>query len=328
MFLGRGINMRFCDYQSVYVRDNELELGLGDVGSRKTLKELGINNVREYAIALDDFVRDGMSKDDDIDISYRVRATLAASEASWIIGKQPYYDVYPSVIPVLENLKLDFPLDNIRLPMGLKRLLLRFPVGSYFQCIFLSMEDRGVFGDRGMASDHRLMINCMIDDKGVDTNQDRLTITTYWNAGDTGQDVFDRMAKNSRECNDDHSWSDSSDEQFTRAGLDEIRKAFVIAMGICLIGDDPSLLEPQVLRKDEGKTGDREALVERARRKGRFGFSLGEALEKIPHLRRPHMAWVAYGPKHSLRRFQLRKHSIVHRDKIESLPTGFLEGSE
>ena len=50
-----------------------------------------------------------------------------------------------------------------------------------------------------------------------------------------------------------------------------------------------------------------------------------ELIEKIPHIRRPHLCWVPYGPGRKKRKLILRKGSIVHRDVVEKMPTGELD---
>ena len=92
---------------------------------------------------------------------------------------------------------------------------------------------------------------------------------------------------------------------------------------------DPELIIPDVLNKDRDKflnANDelRLKLIDRAKRRGKFGFTLGRDLEKIPHVRRPHPALVWTGVGRKIPKIIMRAGSIVHREKIEKVPTGYL----
>ena len=49
----------------------------------------------------------------------------AADERRWEALKRPYYNLYPSIIPMLPRLNLDLEYDLVRLPMD--SLCVRFP---------------------------------------------------------------------------------------------------------------------------------------------------------------------------------------------------------
>jgi hypothetical protein len=79
--------------------------------------------------------------------------------------------------------------------------------------------------------------------------------------------------------------------------------------------------------KDEHKLNDAtlSKLVEKAKRRGKFGFSLGKNIEVVPHIRRPHPALVWTGVGRSIPKIIMRAGSVVHRDKISQIPTGYDE---
>ena len=92
---------------------------------------------------------------------------------------------------------------------------------------------------------------------------------------------------------------------------------------LCLLGDNPELITPSILTKDEGSTRDLTGLVEKARRRGKIGWEVGRDIEVAPHIRRPHPALVWTGEGRTTPRIVLRKGFVVHRSKIEALPTGY-----
>ena len=287
--------MKFNDYTDSYVWDNRDGM----------LKAHGINNITDLNNYFAGVIRKtgGVMGSDYGDI---VRYLLISREMDWIEAKRPYYDVYPSMIPILEGLKLDFSLKDVTLPMGFRELLVRFPVGHDVQCIFFSLEK--------VEGEYRCLMNSYFMSE-ESNDEDRVTITTMWQDDATGQSAVDYL----KGC--DSGMSDYKLNQMTRF--------FKIFIGICLIGNDPEIVERQVLSKDLIKLTDEnyERLADKAKKRGKFGFSFGAQLEKIPHLRRPHPCWVPYGPGRKYRKLKLRKGSIVHREKIEKMPTGHLDNA-
>jgi hypothetical protein len=99
---------------------------------------------------------------------------------------------------------------------------------------------------------------------------------------------------------------------------------------LCLLDDDPSVISPDVLADDRAKyeaTGDQKYL-EKAHRRGKVGWDVGRYIERIPHYRRPHMTLVWTGPGRKIPKIVLRKGSIVHRNIVEKIPTGFEERTD
>ena len=104
-----------------------------------------------------------------------------------------------------------------------------------------------------------------------------------------------------------------------------------LCLTLRLIKDDPDLIEPDVLTKDRNRfeTGDptlRHLLIDKAIRRGKHGFRVGHQLESnnlSPHVRKPHpmLVWTGIGRK--IPKVVNRKGCIVHREKINQIPTGF-----
>jgi hypothetical protein len=94
---------------------------------------------------------------------------------------------------------------------------------------------------------------------------------------------------------------------------------------LCLLEDDPSVIEPDVLSKDRARfeqTGD-EKYVAKAHRRGKVGWNVGRRIEVAPHYRRPHLMLAWTGKGRSVPKIVPRRGSIVHRQVVEKVPSGF-----
>ncbi len=101
-----------------------------------------------------------------------------------------------------------------------------------------------------------------------------------------------------------------------------------LCCSLCLLEDDSSVIEPDVLSKDRTKfeqTGD-EKFVAKAHRRGKVGWNVGRQVAVVPHYRRPHMALVWTGRGRAVPKIVPRRGSVVHRAKVEKVPSGFGEG--
>lgn len=236
-------------------------------------------------------------------------------ENVWISDNRPYYDVYPSVSEFVSKLDLNFTPSQLKMPHNLKALLLKFYEGHdlhYMLFTITHIDDRTVFS---------YVINQGYGDAGIGMMQYSMSLRNDQTIEERLKEIYQDVFLSATE--------DQSHERrvIAQARWDAIVKLFRIIGTVCLIGSDPDLIEPQVLTNDLSKVnGDNiRKLVDKAKKRGKFGFSLGKSLESIPHTRRPHMYWQAYGPKYSLRRYRTRKGSVIHKDKMVNVPTGFEE---
>ena len=100
-----------------------------------------------------------------------------------------------------------------------------------------------------------------------------------------------------------------------------------LCCSLCLLENDPSVIEPDVLTKDRGKfeaSGD-DRYVDKAHRRGTIGWNVGRHIEVASHYRRPHMALVWTGRGRAVPRVVPRRGSVVHRELVEKVPSGFGE---
>ena len=113
--------------------------------------------------------------------------------------------------------------------------------------------------------------------------------------------------------------------QAPKALVDDVTK---LCCTLCLLADDPDVIEADVLNRDEGRFQDADAkrraeLIDRAKRRGKFGWTVGKKMQSIPHYRRPHPALVWTGKGRKIPKIIMRKGAIVHRQKLTDVPTGY-----
>lgn len=104
-----------------------------------------------------------------------------------------------------------------------------------------------------------------------------------------------------------------------------------IAIGVSLLARDSQFAEPILLARDRGKNLTGEALekaLARAKRNGRFGFTIGEQFESSPHIRSPHFGirWCGEGRKEA--RLVPVSGSVVNRKRLYPIPTGYMDKAD
>jgi hypothetical protein len=109
----------------------------------------------------------------------------------------------------------------------------------------------------------------------------------------------------------------------------ELHKAALKIVAVCLLLEsDPEVIQPDVLNDDLEKfkqTLDPK-YVEKAKRRGKFGWVVGRDIEVSPHVRAASpfaLYWTGKGRTIPIIRY--RKGCIVHRELVEKVPTGFKE---
>lgn len=247
----------------------------------------------------------------------------AAFDCAWRANSAPYYDVYPSVVPMLTALSLEIPGELIKPPQGIKNLVLRLPEGK--ECIkhndldvltvFMSFQSC----TRSVGSSEVVDGICIGIDIGERDETGYIPMFTMR--------VFPldhRPIEEAMKCLRDH----SSINDGIKVPGELIDECIRLCLTVCLIGDNQELIQPQVLSGDTHKLNwadeeRRKQLVDKAKRRGKFAFSLGADIEKSPHFRRPHLATVWTGKGRKIPKIVMRKGSVVHRDKIEQIPTGY-----
>ena len=234
-------------------------------------------------------------------------------ENVWQQEQRPFYNVYPTIIPMLSKLDLDQVTgSHLNFPHGLNTLLVRFPVGHELDgeirtlwCYKLDLrKDQKLVPGITVAIDHGELMNDIpvlvmksmpLTEQSVKKSLDDLPV--------------DPSAKRGKQLNPE-----------------TVRKALSLVCTLLLLGEDNELLEPDIRAKDQQKAagGDLETLVARARAKGKRGWNVGKGIEVIPHYRRPHPALVWTGAGRAIPKVVMRKGTIVHKQTVGNVPTGYL----
>jgi hypothetical protein len=239
----------------------------------------------------------------------------ARDERTWEGLRRPYYNVYPSIIPMLTRLNLAVDTNLVRLPMP--SLCIRLPKDTRNPLKFASRGEQVYVGSilvTDVGETGRLTVR-------LDTGENRpgyMTLHPFF--------YFIRKSGVTME----QLLMDAEQEPVTeRSGVvvpDRIMTdSLRLCCTLCLLDDNPELISPDVLTADFAKyeaTGNRK-YVDRAHSRGKFGWNVGRHIEVIPHYRRPHLALVWTGEGRKIAKIVPRKGSLIHRHAVETIPTGF-----
>ncbi len=239
------------------------------------------------------------------------------NERDWEKARRPYYNVWPSIVPMLTRLNLDLDSGLIKLPMP--ALCVRFP----------KEKNPLTFDWKGEETSIRCMLmGDMNDGKGIsilidvgevmgDGSDFGVPIYTYRNfrreSGLTVEAAIRELGRNAL--------SELGVQIPEPLVMDCVR----LCCSLCLLENDSSIISPDVLSKDRGrfeKTGD-DKYVDKAHRRGKVGWDVGRHVEVAPHYRRPHMTLVWTGTGRAVPKIVPRRGSVVHREKVERVPSGF-----
>lgn len=243
-------------------------------------------------------------------------------ESDWIANNRPYYNIYPAITPLVDKLSLDIPCSAISAPPS--TLCLRLPVGPNNPYKAGDCDVRtvlfGIQQTRSSVDSEELIDGLVIL---FDTGE----------KGDLGAPVYvfkifplrpDMSVQEATQTLPHHrSW-----EYGTPIEESVVEAITKLCLTVCLIGQNPDLVTPDVLSKDRmeynSASPDRKKFIEeRAKRKGKNGFNIGLGLESCPHYRRSHLATIRVGKGRSSYKVIIRKGSIVHREKIVNIPSGY-----
>ena len=239
------------------------------------------------------------------------------NERDWERARRPYYNMWPSIIPMLTRLNLDIDSNLIQLP--LPALCIRFPKDAATH--LLKFEWQG----------NEYPVRCIMlgeinDGTGLSVLVDigevmggvGVPIYTYRNfpreSGLTVEKSLEGLGKVGL---------------FSEIGVqvpnDFVMDCIRLCCSLCLLENDPEIISPDVLADDRAKfeTSGDQKFVDKAHRRGKIGWDVGKHIEVIPHFRRPHMTLVWTGSGRAVPRIVPRRGSVVHREMVEKLPSGF-----
>jgi len=262
----------------------------------------------------------------------RVRIAFDTSMFYWKFDDRPYFSIYPKIVDALLKTKLDVTVDSLHFPTTSDNLLIRFAKGyeldgiieTLFVAVGVSGEEKDPnFGEK--AAIHIVATR-------TDGNLELLVCVTDRNTH--LQQLMDENAKEPSHIDPGVQVDPiSMDKQWKH----HMVQAFKIALGICLLDPDPDLIVPDILESDRSKldeTIDPERmlqLAEKAKRRGKFGWIVGECTDEkegaevSAHYRRGHWGFRWAGVGKCRLKWTKIKSSIIHRDKITRVPTGYLD---
>jgi len=239
------------------------------------------------------------------------------NERDWEKARRPYYNLWPSIIPMLTRLDLDLDSNLIQLP--LPALCIRFPKDTAknplkfgwkgeeiaVRCVMLGEINQGT----GLS---------VLVDIGEVMGEFGVPVYTYRNfprkPGLTVEkSIADLEAKG----------------LFAEIGIvvpeSLMMDCIRLCCSLCLLENDPEIISPDVLADDRAKfeASRDQKFVAKAHRRGNVGWDVGKHIEVIPHFRRPHMTLVWTGSGRAVPKIVPRRGSIVHREAVEKLPSGF-----
>ncbi len=214
-------------------------------------------------------------------------ATSVLMEEAWCTLGRPYYDVWPTMIDAVTKCKLqDTKVSDLQLPIT--HLYVRFPKGLGTN-ILASLTPTGL-------------------EVYVDDSVDPL-------AG------FAFLAKPHEKLHD----------IVTDPNIMHVKPMVGMALStvaaLALLSQNKDIIEPIVLNKDihkYEKTHDVE-LIEKAKRKGLFGFNVGRHVEVAPGFRKPHFGIRWKGVGRTRRELVPIKGCLVKRKLITEVPTGYFD---
>jgi hypothetical protein len=275
---------------------------------------------------------------------------LLEIETRWHGLQRPYYNVWPSIIPALTKLKMDADCSFFTLPLN--TLLLRFPVADNP----LTFEDKGTqWSIRTVLAGNVKLFTGENEGKGVRWDRDEqppphVRGIAIWmdihepigEAGEyshmpgsvTGQlhkllykHLVCEPGKSIEWCFDHINAHESASVGVTYPDW-IVHDVARLVCTLCLMAEDKELVEPIVLKADEEKWDKSHdpALVDKAKRRGNYGFNVGRDIEVAPHVRAACPAalyWTGKGRK--IPRIRFRRGSVVHRKRLASVPTGFFD---
>ena len=306
----------------------------------------------EHLSSIDWMTRETGSRIDALSLSVAAYKACVASgdktsanqflrEQDWVAAKRPYYLVYPTIIPLLTRIALDFPGECVKFPKNLPSLAIRFPEGHN--------KIVSPFGEIKTI----LVAPVSVNAEPPNISYPGTGLAIWMNVGETVSSphekgvelpiydyaIFPLNNETIQHCLnvcpvDPGVRSNPSQEVTFSSGwrLEAIR----LVITLLLIQDDANLINPDVLARDEaallealGKDDAErvKTLADRAFRRRGPGWEIGKRYEPTsgPYVVPPHPQryWVGKGRTQVV--VKTRSGYVVDREKITKIPSGFSE---
>lgn len=229
------------------------------------------------------------------------------SELAWYRDKRPYFNVYPLIEEKFFELSYEIDLKELVMP---------------FRAIEVRTQTRTI-----LLCDKRSSFLLVVE--GPNRSFQEV--------------VIPRLTKINRViesgcCMIDEPWPHKTNEQVVSP--DEMRRCLLLAVGVCMLASDPSVIKPVILnrhRKESMTPAEIAMYADKAiRRTGRVGFEVGKDIERMKatmHYRNGCFAKYYVSKAHELYPknaeaskvpiIKWRCGSVVNKDNVPRVPTGF-----
>jgi hypothetical protein len=242
-----------------------------------------------------------------------------ALEMLWYGHNKPYYNIWPKIIPMFLKLKLD-KVDSSQVRVPIPVLLMRMPVDDNpltfewnskvwpVKSMLVSYVSLGVDKNKHLVD--RII---KLDKDGIQ----QVGMTIWMDVGEKmdGQTIYTyRNFPLMHNVSVEESIHKLPREPYADIGVQvpqEMWQACIrLVCMVCMLDKADDLIEQDVVSGKSNKRGNR-------------GWSIGRGIEVSPHLRNAHPCLVWYGPGKKLSKVITRRRSIIHREKVEKIPTGY-----
>ncbi len=259
----------------------------------------------------------------------KIRVAYFANMTAWVFNRRPYFSVYPKIVDALLRTKLDVPVSTLDIPTDTGTLIIRLAkgheLGGLINCIFAGVGGVTAVRDNG---ERQAVINivCQRTDGMIENlvsvcDRDK---------------PLEALASTDCEKTTTYITNNKANDMDSHLPL-----ALRVVLGVCLLEKDPELIIPDVLDRDKARlldnTIDPEVvlrLTERAHQRGKVGWIVGECTderegsEMSAHYRRGHWGFRWAGVGRSRLKWTKIKGSIIHRDRLTKVPTGYLDDEQ
>lgn len=212
------------------------------------------------------------------------------AEKLWQNAGNPYYNVHPNLVPKLCNVSLNkIPSDLFKMPHGMDVVNIRFsqkhnefmvkePQKSDFTALATMTTGTAPAGSfvHGL-----LMVRSVRNDNSDASIMFVLDFNQYTSFRQPIYSLFSIVPKNGMSMQD--CINECTGKVRTPSYITMIENVLRLAVTIGFLSDNPTICEPDVLKDDlskfqQGTNEQRNSLVARAKRRGKFGFNIGTDL--------------------------------------------------
>lgn len=257
--------------------------------------------------------------------AFAFRRAMLEQRWEWI--ERPYYNLYPAIVPMLLNLRLDIPCSSLK-DISIQPIEVRLPetLGA--------LEAPGLVWPEGRI--RSLLIGIQPVPESADAEYLVPGLVIAFDIGEVDEHGHPILSFKFFPLREDMTIEEAANllppHQSFDVGIPIPQETVTALVKLCacvaLIDRDSDIIAPDILVADKAKWEGasevaRLALLEKAKRRGKNGWNIGSEIEYAPHYRRPHPALVRVGKGRMLTRIVMRKGAVVHRGKLTSIPTGF-----